>query len=171
MLAKGSFCRFFCDGLDGMGRDGTGWDGVGRRAIRGIRGAGEVRARVESACPGYAGRQNGGFLSALFCPLRWLIPGSLAQIRIAFASPIFLLLLARATVFLSVQRLVNACRAINRCATLSFVRVLRFSFFLHLTRHLRFPLKRFTLARGKNRDAQPGFISKRVDRRGSVWRG
>lgn len=105
MLAKGSFCRFFCDGLDGMGRDGTGWDGVGRRAIRGIRGAGEVTARVESACPGYAGRQNGGFLSALFCPLRWLIPGSLAQIRIAFASPIFLLLLARATVFLSVQRL------------------------------------------------------------------
>lgn len=28
-----------------------------------------ARARVKSACPGYAGRENEGFLSALFCPV------------------------------------------------------------------------------------------------------
>lgn len=143
---------------------------MGRRAIRGIRGAGEVRARVESACLGYAGRQNGGFLSALFC-VTLVNPRFVGTDTDCVREPdISLASCPRDGVsFRSMS--VNACRAINRCATLSFVRVLRFSFFLHLTRHLRFPLKRFTLARGKNRDAQPGFISKRVDRRGSVWRG
>lgn len=68
MLAKGSFCRFFCDGLDGTGRDGTGWY-VARfarytryRKGEGGKGGGEFWERVHvlnRLVRDGAGRQNG----------------------------------------------------------------------------------------------------------------
>lgn len=142
MLAKGSFCRFFCDG--------SGWDGMGRewvrRAIRrGTHGGGGERGEfwervhvLNRLVRGYAEKtKERAFFPCYFAC--WLIPDSLTQIRIAFAGPLFFLSLALAAGFLSVRL------STPRPTRLSLRNVLSFMlrFFFILTRRLRFPFKSF----------------------------
>lgn len=124
-----------------------------------------ARARVKSACPGYAGRENEGFLSALFCP-RYvgLISDSLIQISHVRGPDILLVSCnSRQCSFpFDYQHLSRTVTVAQRCLSLHAAFLLSLAW-RDLTRRLRF--KRFIRSREvRTESAQPGFINKRIDR-------
>lgn len=124
-----------------------------------------ARARVKSACPGYADRENEGFLSALFCP-RYVGQSSDSLIQTSHVRGPDILLVSCIHGNVPFRSTISTCRALSPLRNVVFRYMLR-SFYPRRGVTLRgvCVYKRFIRSREvRIVSAQPGFINKRIDR-------